>query len=48
MSERDFFLNIFEKYKSISIIGTAKNVGKTTTLNYMIRVAKNKYKLGLN
>ncbi len=47
MSEKDFFLEIFEKYKSISIIGTAKNVGKTTTLNYMINVAKNKYKLGL-
>ena len=47
MSERDFFLEIFEKYKSISIIGIAKNVGKTTTLNYMINVAKNKYKLGL-
>ena len=47
MSERDFFLEIFEKYKSISIIGTAKNVGKTTTLNYMINIAKNKYKLGL-
>lgn len=47
MSENDFFLEIFEKYKSISIIGTAKNVGKTTTLNYMIEVAKNKYKLGL-
>jgi len=29
MSEKDFFLEIFEKYKSISIIGTAKNVGKT-------------------
>ena len=47
MSVRDFFLEIFEKYKSISIIGTAKNVGKTTTFNYMINVAKNKYKLGL-
>ena len=47
MSERDFFLDIFEKYKSISIIGTAKNVGKTTTLNYMINTARNKYKLGL-
>jgi len=47
MSERDFFLEIFEKYQSISIIGIAKNVGKTTTLNYMIDVAKNKYKLGL-
>jgi len=47
MSERDFFLNIFEKYKSISIIGTAKNVGKTTTLNYMIKIAKSKYNLGL-
>ncbi len=47
MLERDFFLEIFEKYKSISIIGTAKNVGKTTTLNYMINIAKNKYKLGL-
>jgi len=47
MSEKDFFLEIFEKYKSISIIGTAKNVGKTTTLNYMINIAKNKYKLGL-
>ena len=47
MSEKDFFLEIFEKYKSISIIGTTKNVGKTTTLNYMINIAKNKYKLGL-
>jgi len=47
MSERDFFLDIFEKYKSISIIGTAKNVGKTTTLNYMINIAKNRYNLGL-
>ncbi|QEE14740.1 hypothetical protein DSAG12_00555 [Promethearchaeum syntrophicum] len=42
-----FFLDIFNKFKSISIIGTAKNVGKTTTLNYMINIAKNKYNLGL-
>ena len=30
------FLNqLAEKYKTISIVGMAKNAGKTTTLNYL-------------
>ena len=36
-----------ENYKVISIIGLAKNVSKTTTLNYLIKNLKVKYKLGL-
>ncbi|WP_079412287.1 lysine 5,6-aminomutase reactivase subunit KamB [Alkalithermobacter paradoxus] len=34
-------------YKSISIIGMDKNVGKTTTLNYIIGKARGKLTLGL-
>lgn len=45
--KEDFFLNILRKYRAISIIGTAKNVGKTTTLNYLIDISRNNFKLGL-
>jgi len=40
------FLNEINKYKIISIIGLAKNVSKTTTLNYLIKNLES-YKLGL-
>ncbi|MFX1417856.1 MAG: hypothetical protein ACFE9N_02925 [Promethearchaeota archaeon] len=40
------FLNNINKYSVISIIGLAKNVSKTTTLNYIIKNLKD-YKLGL-
>jgi len=40
------FLNVIDRYKIISIIGLAKNVSKTTTLNYIIKNLKD-YKLGL-
>lgn len=36
-----------KKYKSLSIIGNYKNVGKTTTLNYILSKAKGKITLGL-
>ena len=39
-------LNNITKYSIISIIGLAKNVSKTTTLNYLIKNLKD-YKLGL-
>lgn len=40
------FLNNITKYSIISIIGLAKNVSKTTTLNYIIKNLKG-HKLGL-
>ncbi len=43
-------LSIFEmiqSYHSISIIGMNKNVGKTTTLNHILREARGKISLGL-
>lgn len=40
-------LNLIEKYRVISIIGLEKNVGKTTTLNYIIEKTKGIYSLGL-
>ncbi|MFX1321931.1 MAG: hypothetical protein ACFFAQ_09830 [Promethearchaeota archaeon] len=42
----NFFKNI-PKNSIISIIGLAKNVSKTTTLNYLIKKLKSKYRLGL-
>lgn len=36
-----------ENYKVISIIGLAKNVSKTTTLNHLIKSLKGKLKLGI-
>ncbi|MHA2086818.1 MAG: lysine 5,6-aminomutase reactivase subunit KamB, partial [Promethearchaeota archaeon] len=46
----DLFIDYFTKIetpKVISIIGLAKNVSKTTTLNYIIRNIKEDYILGL-
>ncbi|MFX1386240.1 MAG: hypothetical protein ACFE9M_03410 [Promethearchaeota archaeon] len=40
------FLNNITQYSVVSIIGLAKNVSKTTTLNYIIKNLKD-YKLGL-
>ena len=40
-------INDITKYRSISIIGNYKNVGKTTTLNYIIDEARDKIILGL-
>ncbi|MHA1519035.1 MAG: hypothetical protein ACTSRK_02515 [Promethearchaeota archaeon] len=40
-------LTQLERYQVISIIGLEKNVGKTTTLNFLINLARTKYILGL-
>jgi hypothetical protein len=40
-------LNMIQKYDSISIIGMNKNVGKTTTLNHILREARGGIPLGL-
>lgn len=40
-------LEAVKKSKTISIIGMDKNVGKTTTLNYIIENSKSEYRLGL-
>ena len=40
------FLNEISKHKIISIIGLAKNVSKTTTLNFIIKNLENR-RLGL-
>ncbi|KYH34616.1 hypothetical protein CLTEP_14440 [Clostridium tepidiprofundi DSM 19306] len=40
-------LDLLAGYKSVSIIGMAKNAGKTTTLNHVIKEARGKLALGL-
>lgn len=40
-------LKELKRYKSVSIIGNYKNVGKTTTLNYILNKAKGETTLGL-
>jgi len=40
-------LDMIQKYDSISIIGMNKNVGKTTTLNHILREARGRISLGL-
>ena len=40
-------INAVKKYKVISIIGLAKNVSKTTTLNHIINLLKDKVTLGI-
>ncbi|AEM78283.1 hypothetical protein [Thermoanaerobacter wiegelii] len=40
-------LELLKDYRTISIIGMAKNVGKTTVLNYILSKARGKYTLGL-
>lgn len=47
MTFKSLFLDIIEKNKVISIIGLAKNVSKTTTLNHVLRILKGKVTLGL-
>jgi hypothetical protein len=47
MTFKSQLLDIIEKSKIISIIGLAKNVSKTTTLNHVIRILKGKVSLGL-
>lgn len=39
--------HILKNYSSVSIIGMDKNVGKTTTLNYIINKSKGKITLGI-
>ena len=34
-----FIADIQEKYKTVSIVGMAKNAGKTTALNYLLEEA---------
>jgi hypothetical protein len=43
----DYLQDIFLENKIISIIGLAKNVSKTTTLNHIIKLFSNRFKLGL-
>jgi hypothetical protein len=38
---------LIQKYDSVSIIGMNKNVGKTTTLNYILKEARGRISLGL-
>jgi hypothetical protein len=40
-------MNVVKKHKVISIIGLAKNVSKTTTLNHIIKLLRNKYTIGV-
>ncbi len=47
MSLIDLFLKSTERYKVFSFIGMAKNVGKTTTYNYIIQNLHSKFLLGL-
>lgn len=47
MDEVKEILTELKKYKVVSIIGLAKNVSKTTTLNHLIRNAEVYYKIGL-
>ena len=49
-AKKDFFvllLKAIQKNKVISIIGLAKNVSKTTTLNHIINYLKDKYTIGV-
>jgi hypothetical protein len=39
--------DMIQKYDSVSIIGMNKNVGKTTTLNHILKEARGKISLGL-
>ncbi len=43
----DYIQDVFLEKRIISIIGLAKNVSKTTTLNHIIKYFSNKYRLGL-
>jgi len=50
MKDNKDMLSIFQmvqKYDSISIIGMSKNVGKTTTLNHILKEARGRISLGL-
>ena len=47
MEFTDLIKTIIKECKIISILGLAKNVSKTTTLNHIIQVLKGEYKLGL-
>jgi len=47
MDFANFIQEKIKDYKIISIIGLAKNVSKTTTLNHIIQTLKGKYILGL-
>ncbi|MCJ7651122.1 MAG: hypothetical protein MUP85_21135, partial [Candidatus Lokiarchaeota archaeon] len=47
MDFNDLIIEEIKKYKIIAIIGLAKNVSKTTTLNHVIQVLKGGYQLGL-
>jgi len=40
-------LKLLKPYKSVSIIGMNKNVGKTTTLNHILKEARGSVSLGL-
>lgn len=47
MDSRSDFFNNLSKFKVISIIGLAKNVSKTTTLNHIIKYLQGKCTIGL-
>jgi len=40
-------INAIKKYKVISIIGLSKNVSKTTTLNHIINILRDKHTIGV-
>ncbi|ERJ12666.1 lysine 5,6-aminomutase reactivase subunit KamB [Haloplasma contractile] len=40
-------IELINNYETLSIIGTAKNVGKTTTLNYLLKRLYKKKRIGL-
>ncbi|MFD3155411.1 hypothetical protein ACFIJ5_00805 [Haloimpatiens sp. FM7330] len=45
--EKAALVKFLQGYKSISIIGMDKNVGKTTVLNYLVKKSRGKIPLGL-
>ena len=47
MDFKNFFLEKLEHHKIVSIIGLAKNVSKTTTLNHIINLLGGKYTIGV-
>jgi hypothetical protein len=47
MDFKNYLQNIFLEYKVVSIIGLAKNVSKTTTLNHIIKYFSSDLHLGL-
>lgn len=47
MDFMDYFMDAIKNFKVISIVGLAKNSGKTTVLNYIIQHLNTNWKLGI-